>query len=69
MLQQIPKPYGSKMHIPPTNYHRLAAQQEPCKKLNEKCLKSFWLKSQENGTIGRKMTSHKQQDNYAEKQE
>ena len=25
-------PYGSKLHIPPTNYHLLAAQQEPYKK-------------------------------------
>ena len=24
--------YGSKLHIPPTNYHLLAAQQEPYKK-------------------------------------
>ena len=24
-------PYGSKLHIPPTNYHPLAAQQEPYK--------------------------------------
>ena len=29
---QIPVPYGSKLHIPPTNYHLLAAQQEPYKK-------------------------------------
>ena len=30
--------YGSKLHIPPTNYHLLAAQQEPYKKasINEK---------------------------------
>ena len=25
----MPVPYGSKLHIPPTNYHLLAAQQEP----------------------------------------
>ena len=46
-------PYGSKLHIPPTNYHLLAAQQEPYKKksltLNEKYLRVFWKKSQENG--------------------
>ena len=30
--RQIPGPYGSKLHIPPTNYHLLAAQQEPYKK-------------------------------------
>ena len=28
---QIPVPNGSKLHIPPANYH-LAAQQEPYKK-------------------------------------
>ena len=43
--------YGSKLHIPPTNYHFLAAQQEPYKKsltLNQKCLRTFFLKKQEN---------------------
>ena len=30
--RQIPGPYGSKLHIPPTNYHLLAAQKEPYKK-------------------------------------
>ena len=29
---QMPVPYGSKLHIPSTNYHLLAAQQEPYKK-------------------------------------
>ena len=29
---QIPVPHGSKLHIPPTNYHLLGAQQEPYKK-------------------------------------
>ena len=29
---QIPVPYGSKLHILPTSYHLLAAQQEPYKK-------------------------------------
>ena len=28
---QIPVPYGCKLRIPPTNYHLLAAQQEPYK--------------------------------------
>ena len=40
-------PYGSKLHIPPTNYHLLAAQQEPYKKsltLNYKYLRVFWKK-------------------------
>ena len=32
---QIPVPYGSKLHIPPANYHLLAAQQEPHKKEEE----------------------------------
>ena len=29
---QMPVPYGSKLHIPPTNYHLLAVQREPYKK-------------------------------------
>ena len=40
-------PYGSKLHIPPTNYHLLSAQQEKdylLAKLLEKCLE----KGQEN---------------------
>ena len=45
-------------HLPPTNYHLLAAQQEPYKKqkltLNEKCLRVFWKKSQENGPSAEK---------------
>ena len=52
-------PYGSKLHIPPTNYHLLAAQQEPYKKSlithNEKCLRVFWREqSQENGPLAEK---------------
>ena len=31
-IKQIPVPYGSKLYIPPTNYHLLTAQQEPYKK-------------------------------------
>ena len=27
-MANIPVPYGSKLHIPPTNYQLLAAQQE-----------------------------------------
>ena len=40
--------YGSKLHLPPTNWHLLAAQQERYKKQNkqktsnEKCLRVFW---------------------------
>jgi len=37
-------PYGSKLHIPPTNYDLLAVQQEPHKKSltsNEKCPRIF----------------------------
>ena len=30
--QQMPVPYGSMLHIPPTNLLLLAAKQEPCKK-------------------------------------
>ena len=29
---QIAVPYGSKLYTPPTNYHLLAAQQEPDRK-------------------------------------
>ena len=28
---QIPVPYGRELHIPPTNYHLFAVQQEPNK--------------------------------------
>ena len=37
-------PYGSKLHIPPTNYHLLAAQQEPYKKAESltKYIGVFW---------------------------
>ena len=31
MHNDKPVPYGSKLHIPPTNYNLLAAQQEPYK--------------------------------------
>ena len=36
---------SSKLHTPPTNYHFLAAQQEPYEKsltLNEKIFEFFW---------------------------
>ena len=47
-------PYGSKLHIPPTNYHLLAARQEPYKKAKP-LTKNIWefsgKKSQENGPL------------------
>ena len=54
-------PYGSKLHIPPTNCHLLAAQQKPYIKtegkksltLNKKCWRIFRKKSE--CTISRKM--------------
>ena len=55
--------YGSKLHIPPTNYHLLAAQLEPYEKslnLNEFCLRVFWReKSQENGPLSEKRHDRK----------
>ena len=44
---QIPVPYGSKLHIPPTNYHLLSAQQEK-DYLWAKILEKFLEKGQEN---------------------
>ena len=49
-------PYGSKLHIPPTNYHLLATQQEPYKKT---FLRVFWGKSQENGPLAEKWQKRK----------
>ena len=54
---QIPVSYGSKLHIPPTNYHLLAAQQEPYKKsltLKEDFFESFLERNQENGPLADK---------------
>ena len=67
-------PYGSKLHIPPTNYHLLAAQQEPYKKslitLNEKCLRVFWREqSQENGPLAEKWQDRKSKRTRQRKQE
>ena len=45
-------PYGSMLHIPPTNYHLLAAKQEPYQKaypLTKNTEEFSWRKSQENG--------------------
>ena len=53
----IPVPYGSMLHIPPTNLFLLAAKQEPNKKaylLTKKQWKNFLEKVQENGPTGRK---------------
>ena len=50
-------PYGSILHISPTNSLLLAAKQEPYKRspsLNEKYLKNFLGTVQENGPAGRK---------------
>ena len=47
---------GRKLHIPPTNYHLLAAQQKPYE--NEKYL-SFLEKNQENGPLGEKLRDRK----------
>ena len=54
--QQIPVPYGSMLHIPPTNLLLLAAKLEPNKKvsLNEKYWKNFLEKVRWNGPAGRK---------------
>ena len=62
-------PYGSQLHlpVPPTSYHFLAAQQEPCKKsltLNKKNVeRNFWSKkkSQENGPLAKKWQDWKSQ--------
>ena len=51
-------------HIPPTNYHLLATQEEPYKKsltLNEKYL-SFLEKKLGEWNISRKMTRQKEQE-------
>ena len=64
-------PYDSKLHIPPVNYHLVAAQQEPStheKSLtfNVKCLNIFW---QNVTPIPEKMTRQKAQEDYEEKPE
>ena len=66
--QQIPVPYGSMLHIPPTNSLLVAAKQEPYetkslslhkkKKKKEKKRKNIerilWKKVQQSGPAGRK---------------
>ena len=59
---QIPVPYGSKLHTPPTNYHLLAARQEPYKKA-QLLIKNIWeFSGKRSGewTISRKMTRQKE---------
>ena len=56
--------YGSKLQIPPTNYHLLAAEQEPTKNVSE----IFGEKSGE-WTISRKMTRQKEKDEKRDRQE
>ena len=59
------------LQIPPTNYHFLAAQQEPYKKaslLTKKWL-SFLERKSGKLTISRKITRQKEQEDCAEKQE
>ena len=46
-LQQIPVPFGSMLHIPPTNLLLLAAKQDPHKKaylLKKNIGRIFWKK-------------------------
>ena len=52
----MPVSYGSKQHIPPTNYHLLAAQQ-----LLFKNVWKFSGRSQEKGPLAEKMTRLKEQ--------
>ena len=64
-----PVPYGSKLHIPPINYHLLAAQQEPYKKsltLNKKYL-SFLEKKSGEWTIRKKLQDRKSKRTRQEK--
>ena len=58
MIKLYKRIMANMLHIPPTNYHLLAAQQEPYKKkqliTNEKYLSFLEIKkkkSQENGTL------------------
>jgi len=54
---QIPVPYGSKLHILPSNYHSISGQQEAYKislSLTEKCRRFSGEKNQENGQLAEK---------------
>ena len=51
-----------KLHIPPTNYHLLATQQEPYKKvqfLTKKMFENFLRKSREKGPLEEKWQDRK----------
>ena len=53
MQWQILVPYGSNLHIPPTNYHLLTAQQKPYKKeylLRKNTGKIIWRKRKRKAT-------------------
>ena len=54
-------PYGSALHIPPTNLLLLAAKQESCKKayLLMKNIEEFLGKVQKKGPTGRKRSDRK----------
>ena len=61
---------GSKLHIPPTNYHLLAAQQEPYKKLTRNEILEFSGEEKKKSgewTISSKMTRQKEQEDYRQK--
>ena len=63
---QIPVPYGSMLHTPPTNYILLAAQQESYSlspSLREKNIEEFGWEggNQKNGPVDRKKTRKKEQ--------
>ena len=62
-------PYGSQLHRPLTNYHLLAAQQEPYEKawLFTKNVVEFSGKKLGEQTISRKMTRQKEQEDLAAK--
>ena len=59
--QQIPVPYGSMLHIPPTNLLLLAAKQEPYKKayLLTKNIEEFCRKSLEESASRQKRIRQK----------
>ena len=66
--QQIPAPYGSTPHIPPTNFLLLTAKQEPYKKayLLTKNIEEISGKSSKERTSGQEKTRQKGQQDQAE---
>ena len=58
---QIPVPYGSMLHIPPTNFYLLAAKQNPYQKayLLTKNIQEFFWKSSEEWTCRQKKIKQK----------